>query len=412
MIDRNFYLDKIIAGFRYNPIVILTGARQVGKTSLMEMYSDGKEHLWLNGENPETAQLFGGFSEIERFLNVKMGASLSGLLIIDEFQYIPDISLYMKLLVDKYKELKILCSGSSSLDTNKRIKESLAGRVRRISVYPLRFPEYVRFRDEALSQSLEQLDVFDKANILFPKLEGLLNEYLLYGGLPKVALANDYDEKKSLLNDIYQTYLLKDVRQYIENKNFVGFNKILRILSSQVGNLLNINELSKSVRLSYIKVEEYVDVLEQMYVIQKVSPFYVNVKKEISKMQKVFFYDIGLRNVVYNSFNDINIRTDNGQIFENCVFLQLLNNYDIRDIHFYRTKDGTEIDFVLKDKTDNLLPIEVKFKNFEKHKKIRALSEFMRTHNTERAYIVNLNYTDSVNTQKYLLPYLISKIEY
>jgi uncharacterized protein len=407
VIKREHYLTKIQAGFQYNPIVVLIGARQVGKTTLMEMFVKDKQNLWLTGQNPETAQFFEKFSTIERYLKININEDLNGLLVIDEFQFINDISLILKLLADKYKNLKILCSGSSSLDIMQKAEESLAGRIRLINVYSLSFSEFVKFQNSELSGNFNKCKFDDNINILFPQIPILLNEYLLYGGLPKVALARDFAEKEELLNDIFKTYLLKDVRQYIKNQDFVAFNKLLKILAAQTGYLLNINEISNTIQLPYKTCEAYINILEQMFIIQLINPFTSNLRKEITKMKKIFFCDLGLRNIIYNSFNDINIRTDKGQIFENYVFLQLLENHKQSQIYFYRTKDATEIDFIISKKNNKIIPVEVKFKELKKHRKIRAISEFSKNVEIEKSYIINRNLIETAQNQFYIQPYML-----
>jgi uncharacterized protein len=408
MIARTYYTEKIEAGFKYNPIVVLLGARQVGKTSIMEMFVEKKNHIWLNGQNPETARLFDNYSDIERFLNVSMNDHLDGLLVIDEFQFIPEISLMLKLITDQYKKIKILCSGSSSLEISQKIEESLAGRIRLVPVYSLNFGEYIKFTLPDISAKFENCTDLDNINLLLPQVQVLLNEYLIYGGLPKVALANDPNEKQELLNDIFQTYLLKDVRQYIKNQDFVAFNKMLKILSAQIGNMLNINELSSTIKLPYRACEEYVGILEQMFIVHLLNPFTTNKRSEISKMKKIYFCDIGLRNMVYNSFNDINIRLDNGQIFENFVFLHLVKNIRPANLQYYRTKDGTEIDFIILG-NNTIIPVEVKFKEFQEFKKIKAISEFQKKTETGKGYIINKNLIQNSEQQYYIQPYTIDK---
>ena len=409
MISRDYYYQKIVAGFKNNPIVVLIGARQVGKTSLMEMFVEDKKHYWLNGQNPETAALFESFSSIERYLQLNIGNNLDGLLVIDEFQYINDISLYLKLLCDKYKKLKVLCSGSSSLNILQSVEESLAGRIRLINVYPLSFDEYIKFQDLNLWEKFNHCTLEDDINLMFPEIPEMLNEYLTYGGLPKVALASNKEEKEELLNDIYQTYLLKDVRQFIKNQHFLAFNKLLKILSSQTAELININEISNTIQLPYRNCEEYVGLLEQMFIITLVYPYTTNQRKEITKMKKMFFCDIGLRNVIYNSFNDISIRIDKGQIFENFVYLQFLKKYKPREIFYYRTKDNTEIDFIL-DTARGIIPIEVKFSEYRDHKKIRAISEFAKTNNFIKSYVINKSLINLTDPPYYVQPYKVIEL--
>ena len=411
MIQREVYLQKISKGFEHNPIVVLLGARQVGKTTLMEMFAGNKKHIWLYGQDPETISLFIKLSTIEQYLTINSNKNLDILLVIDEFQYINNISTMLKLLVDKYKKIKILCSGSSSLEITQKIEESLAGRVRTLNVFPLSFTEYVKFKNEELHSKLLKCNYGDNINILFPKIQQYLFEYMTYGGLPKVALCNDLSEKTELLNDIYKTYLLRDVKQFIKNENILAFNNLLQILSAQIGNLVNVNELSQRLQIPYKTCEGFLYILEQMFVIRLIKPYSTNKRKEITKMKKVFFFDTGLRNMIYNSFNDIMVRVDNGQIFENFVFIQLQYSQRLKNIFFYRTSTGTEIDFIIKSQNNILVPFEVKFKRFDKPRKIRALTQFLSANKLEKSFVVNLNRTDTHEQQIFVQPYLIDKLK-
>ena len=173
----------------------------------MKCYVENKPHLLLNGQDAEMAALFAKLSTIEQYLTIQLNAELKGLLLIDEFQYIDGVSTIMKLLTDKYPDLKILCSGSSSLDILQQVEESLAGRVRVIEVLSLSFSEFLLFKDKKLNQMQQSIDI-QSSNALTAPVEAKLNEYLIYGGLPRVVLADSPADKVELLNDIYQTYLL------------------------------------------------------------------------------------------------------------------------------------------------------------------------------------------------------------
>ena len=284
MIKREKYEKKITEAFRFLPIVVLIGARQVGKTSIMQMYpTEGyRNTLFLNGQDAEVAERFQKLSTIEQYLSIYLNTDFDGLLFIDEFQFIEGVSTMLKLLTDKHDKLKVLCSGSSSLDILKSVEESLAGRVRIIEVLALSFSEYLLFRDEKLFRLQQSLvDAADEA--LVSDLQAAYQEYLVYGGLPRTALTMNPDEKVELLNDICQTYLLNDVRRYVANEHFVGFNKLLRLLATQIGNLVNINELSRESGLPYSDCENYVNLLQKMYVIKLIEPFFTNRRKVIGK---------------------------------------------------------------------------------------------------------------------------------
>lgn len=392
MIPRDNYQKRIDTAFKALPIVVLIGARQVGKTSIMKMYSteDFKSTLFLNGQDPDVAELFGHLSTIEEYLRNYLNAELDGLLMIDEFQFIDGIATMLKLLTDKHERLKVLCSGSSSLDIQQRIDESLAGRVRVIEVLSLSFSEYLLFKNDKLFQLQQSLQ--NPGDMTLTKnLHQAYQEYLIYGGLPRVALNSNIEEKVELLNDIYRTYLLNDVRRYVANEHFVAFNRLLRLLATQIGNLVNINELSRESGLPYSDCETYVNLLQQMYIIKLVEPYYTNRRKVIGKMKKVYFCDLGLRNIIYGSFNEMIFRTDNGAIFENEILLELMRKRRADEIvNFYRTTNGTEVDFVVKG-SQRSAAIECKHKRYEKPISITALSNLGKEENIDKLYVANLS---------------------
>ena len=409
LVTRSSYIEKIDNAFRYTSIAVLIGARQVGKTSIMKCYVENKPHLLLNGQDAEMAALFAKLSTIEQYLTIQLNAELKGLLLIDEFQYIDGVSTIMKLLTDKYPDLKILCSGSSSLDILQQVEESLAGRVRVIEVLSLSFSEFLLFKDKKLNQMQQSIEI-QSANALTAPVEAKLNEYLIYGGLPRVVLADSPSDKVELLNDIYQTYLLRDVRMYIANEHFVGFNKLLRLLSMQIGNLVNINDLSKECGLTYKKCEEYIYLLQQMYIIRMIEPFHSNKRKSVSKMNKVYFYDIGLRNIIYNSFNEMDFRVDNGAIFENYVLLELWRKRRAAGtVQFFRTQSGTEVDFVTIQE-DDVKVIECKYKRHEKAISVPNMTNFAREEGFQKQFLVNINLSQTNQDVQYIPGIFVDRI--
>lgn len=411
MIRREKYLNKITAGFKTVPIVVLIGARQVGKTSLMQSCNLDGKLLFLNGQDPEIAELFQKLSDIEQYLKVYLDEKLEGYLLLDEFQFIHGISTMLKLITDKYSQLRILCSGSSSLDILQHIEESLAGRIRTIEVLSLSFDEYLLFKDRNLQKLFQTFNPDTESSVLTASIEDVLSEYLLYGGLPRAALISHPEEKMEVLNDIYKTYLLRDVRSYVANQDFVGFNKLLRLLASQIGNLLNINEISRQIGLPYKKCEEYLSLLEQMYIIKTIEPYFTNKRKVISKMKKIYFCDLGLRNIIESNFNDLTFRNDNGALFENYIMLELWRNKNAGGIlQFFRTSDGTEVDFVLNQLND-VLAIECKYKNMSKPISLAGLNNFCKTEAIKRKYIVNKNLNATHKETKLIQGFLVNRLK-
>ncbi len=410
MLLRDKYLKKIAAGFKTVQIVVLIGARQVGKTSIMKSCEWDKNHLFLNGQDPEIATLFQRLSDIEQYLRVYLNDKLEGYLLVDEFQYIDGISTMMKLLTDKHDQLKILCSGSSSLDILQHLEESLAGRVRTIEVLSLSFEEYLLFQDRNLHKLYLTFDAETETSALTETVEKALSTYLLYGGLPRAALTDHPDEKIEILDDIYKTYLLRDVRNFVANQDFVGFNKLLRLLASQIGSLVNVNEISRQTGLSYKKCEEYLYLLEQMYIIKLIEPYFTSKRKVIGKMKKIYFCDLGLRNILDGNFNELTFRGDNVAIFENFVMLELWRSKKPGgSLQFYRTSDGTEVDFVLNQLKD-ILAIECKYKNLEKPVSIASLNNFCQAESIGKKFIVNRNLNVTHNNTKLIQGFLADRI--
>lgn len=409
-VTRDNYLSAIRKSFRTVPVVILIGARQVGKTTIAESYSSPEKHIILQGQDPEVAGLFQKLSTIEAYLKVYLDAGLKGLLVIDEFQYIPGISVIIKLLTDKYKDLRILCTGSSSLDILQKVDESLAGRVRTIEVFSLSFREFLLFNSPQLAVMYDSLNDHSEDSALTLPFRELLDTYLLFGGLPRAALIEDPGEKSAILDDIYKTYLLKDVRSYVRQEDFVSFNKLLRLLANQIAGLVNVSELSRESGLSYRKTEEYLSLLEQMYIIRMIPPWYSNKRKSIMKMKKVYFNDLGLRNRVAGNLGEIRFRSDRGNIFENYVLLELQRNLAPGgNIHFFRTAEGTEIDFIV-DHLNRKLAVECKFRNFEKPASIRSLNNFSDMENICEKWVVNQNLNAEKEGTRFIQGYFAGKV--
>ena len=407
---RKKYLSKIEKSLSESPITVLIGARQVGKTSLLESLKTNLTVLKLDGQLPDTNNLFADINDLISFLKIKLNEQLKGLLIIDEFQMIHNISSSLKILVDNYKELKILCSGSSSLDIIQNVKESLAGRIRMIYVYSLSFSENLLFKDENLLDEYKKYNKNTRSVIISPEIKQVLNVQLIYGGMPRAALLVKPESKIQVLDDIYKTYLLKDVKNYVRNSDSVGFNKLLKLLALQIGNLVNINELSRISGLSYTKCEDYIYLLEQMFIIKLIEPYETKKRKAIKKMKKVFFLDLGIRNIIIQNFNPLDIRTDSGALFENFVFLEIIKNIETYySLYFFRTRDGAEVDFIL-DNMFQKTSIEVKYKALKKPVFYKALNNFNTGENISQSFVVNLQLNEKQNNIHFIPAYLTEKI--
>ncbi len=410
--QRSNYFNRIQNSISKMSITVLLGARQIGKSSILKSIKVKGAKIYLDGQLDETNNLFQKQANIIEFLKIKLNPNLNGLLIIDEFQMINKVSSTLKALVDTYPDLKVLCSGSSSLDIIQKVEESLAGRVRIIDCYSLSFSESILFKySEALFTEYKRYYLKTDDNIITKEIKLLQNQHLVYGGMPRTWLEKNPAEKIQILNDIYITYLMRDVKSYVKNSDSVGFNKLIRMLALQIGNLVNVNELSNNSGLTYTKCQDYLYLLEQMYIIKLVEPYNSgNMRKVIKKMKKVYFLDLGIRNMVIQNFNPLDLRADNGALFENFVFLELLKSKSsYTKIYFYRTRDGAEVDFILNDMI-NLTSIEVKYKNIKKPLYLKTLDNFNIKENVKYSYVINQNYTNFDNEKKYITAYLMEKI--
>ncbi|MCF8419918.1 MAG: ATP-binding protein [Melioribacteraceae bacterium] len=411
-IPRKLLMEQIENAFASMPITILIGARQVGKTTLLKNLHLSQKHIYLIGQDPETALIFEKASTAENYLRINLQKELNGVVLLDEFQFINNISTILKLLTDSFPNLKIICSGSSSLDIIQKVEESLAGRVRVINVFSLSFSEYLKFQDESLFDLYTKYDYNTVDEIVDSRVKYFLDEYLLYGGLPRAALNSDSKTKITLLNEIYKTYLLRDVRNYVKNEDAVGFNKLLIILASQIGNMISINELSSASGLPYRKCEDYLFLLEQMFIVKLIEPYFTNKRKVIRKMKKVYFTDLGLRNIIFSNFNELNMRNDSGAIFENYVLLEILKIIpSYAKIYYYRTKDGSEVDFIIDD-LKNKYAFEVKYKRLMKKKLFKNITSLEEILNIRQSFLININMNSDFEKLNFIQGYFIEKIRF
>ncbi len=343
-------------------VIIFIGARQTGKTSILIMLKNfleekGEPCYYFNLENPAYLELLNKhpYNIFELIPKSKSKQNI----IVDEIQYLADPTNFLKLLYDEKREqIKIIASGSSSFYIDKKFKDSLVGRKFLFEVHPLNFNEFLVFneQEDLLKQkNKKKISVFYKEKLL-----KLWDDYLIFGGYPKVVLAGKNDAQKIILEDIASSYVKKD----IDDAGIRSVDKyfaLLKILAGQTGQMVNSQELANTLGLSHKTIEEYLYVMKKSYHVAFIKPFYRNLRKELTKMPKVYFYDLGLRNSFLNNFNPIAGRPDRGAYLENIVFREFLEKTkDINEIRFWRTQDRKEVDFIIEDKA-----FEVKFSSTE-----------------------------------------------
>lgn len=376
-------------------IIILNGSRQVGKTSLLEILKNEliksgvseKTIFYLNLEEIKILETLNQDPEnILKYITVQKEKNY---FLLDEIQCLDNPSNFLKHLYDKYAgKIKIIATGSSSLELKAKFQDSLAGRKISFLISPLNFEEFLIFKN------FPHLDYLKKENLpedIKSNFDKALSEYLIYGGMPAVTLQNDWELKQKMLEEYVSAYINKDIRAIGKVENIADFNTLTKVLAAQIGNLLNINELGDTVGIPRREVKKYLDLLEFTFVLDKIFPFKKNIRTQITKMPKVYFFDLGIRNAILGNFLEMESRSDAGHLFENFVFLELKNQRKDK-IFFYRTKTKTEIDFVIEEKAKIIL-VESKYKKLSRPINSRVLKNFMkRESDVKKAKIINLNF--------------------
>lgn len=349
-------LDKLVRQADNHSASIIIGARQVGKSTLLGMIRDslGRPSEMFNLENPLHLALFNeGYTSFIRTVRTNT-------IFIDEFQYCKDISSVFKAVYDLKPQVKIYATGSSSMEIQTHLKESLAGRKLETILYPLSYGEWLS-KESPRERPLLSSDITEVTgpDELEAHRKGL-GEFLQYGALPGLLALSDDLEKREYLFGIYQTYIAKDIKAFLKEESVLSFNKAITWLALHNGAQLNKSTLSVVAGISSRQIDRYLDVLVGTFVLALLPPLANNRGKELTKTPKFYLYDQGIVNSIIQDFRSIDLRPDAGMLREQFVFWELKKNIDIRfSLHYWRTTDGKEVDFVLR-KDQELFPIEVK----------------------------------------------------
>lgn len=308
-------------------IVVIYGARQVGKTTLVRQI-EGKSNqktLYLNCDEQNIRAKLSNASSTEL-------ASLFAdkkLVIIDEAQRVENIGIALKVVVDALPHIQIIATGSSSFDLSNKIAEPLTGRKYEFMLYPFSVGE--------ISQHYSVLE-----------LDRLIERLMIYGAYPDII--NNQSEANVLLRSLTESYLYKDILEFEDIRNPEVLYKILQALALQIGNEVSYNELAQTVGVHHKTVARYIQLLEKAFVIFRLRPYSKNARTALTKLRKVYFFDLGIRNALLNNFNELGLRTDKGALWENFLINERLkanhNTGKFPNIHFWRTYDQAEIDYI------------------------------------------------------------------
>jgi len=393
MIVRKF-LSKIVNELKSREVVFLLGTRQVGKTTLSKLIAKASnfEYIYFfDFEDKEYRELFNDVSvkKLEQIFKLEqIDIHQKNLIIFDEIQLLTDPSNMLKLIHDHFENLKIIATGSSSLQIKEKFSDSLAGRKRVYKIEPLDFDEFLLFKkEEKLLRLRKMFQEEDNKLSLTSIIQSqsqrfleLFEEYLIYGGYPEVVLTNGRDEKIEKLNSIASSYIQKDIKDLANIENIDGYNKLIQYLSINIGNMINFSTISIAIGLSMPTVKKYINLLQETFIIDKLPPFFKNKNKEISKNGKIFFADIGVRNLQIKNFNSLSYRTDVGELYENYVFNALKSSDILSQLYMYRTQSKTEIDFIeIKESVASLYEV----KSGSNRKIPKAIVEFEKRYENE-----------------------------
>ncbi|MBU2545400.1 ATP-binding protein [Patescibacteria group bacterium] len=398
-------IDEILKYLDEKELLILCGARQVGKTFILYWLKNfllqrKKQVFYLDLEERKYLELLNqGPESLEKIL-LEQGFDLNEkiFVLIDEIQYLNDPTNFLKLISDHYGNFKLIVSGSSTFEIRKKISKALVGRALVFEIFGLSFEEFLIFKNYKKGLKLVLTKIKEQ------ELRILFEEFVLFGSYPKISLISEKEKKEKYLWQIVDTYLKKDIRDLAEVKEIEKFNKLLEILASQTGKLLNVEELANTCRLAKQTIQHYLFILENTYVIKLVKPFSKNLRSELFKTPKIYFYDSGLAHLLWLKIISPQIL---GEIFETTAFSELVKNFGKDSINFWRTKDKKEIDFILKIQ-NKIIPIETKI-NFNSFSK-RSINYFLEKYDLNQYFCLGLREKKKEN-KNFIYPWELNNIK-
>ncbi len=369
------YFNKLFDLLPEGKVLVIYGPRRVGKTTLVNMLLEGINLKYKvdSGDNIRIRNILSS----EDFNQIREYASGYDLIVIDEAQQIPGIGTGLKILIDQIPGLKVIATGSSSFNLEQQVGEPLTGRKKTVLLYP--------FSQMELAAIHNRFELKEK-----------LEEFLVYGSYPEVHTANTIEDKKEILRDLVDSYLLKDILGFDRLRSPKQLLDLIKLLAFQVGHEVSVHELAKKIGLNTRTVERYLYLLEKGFVIYRIGAYSKNLRNEITRKAKYFFFDNGIRNGIIHQFNSLDLRNDTGQLWENFMmserqkYLQQKRLYVNR--FFWRSYRQNEIDYI-EESNNHLTAFEFKW-----GKSSPALpKEFTELYGTVDFHTINReNYLDFV----------------
>ena len=371
MMIKRLIEKKIVDALNQKKAAIIMGARQTGKTTILhQLFDNRSDVLWLSGDDSDVQLI------LENISSTRWKAIIgqNKILIVDEAQYIENISIKLKLVTDQLPDIQLIATGSSSFDLANKINEPLTGRKREIMLFPLSFAEMA-----------EHHGLLDERR--------LLSHRLVFGSYPEVV--SNLGNEKDILKELINSYLYKDILKWERIRKPDKIVKLLQALAFQTGNLVSYNELGQICGLDSKTIEQYIILLEQSYIIFRLSAFCRNLRSELKNSRKIYFWDNGIRNALISNFNTVELRNDIGALWENFMIserIKKLNNNDLWvNTWFWRTQQQQEIDYI-EESDGKILAFEFKWNPKAKAK--RPNSFLTAYPNSQMMIIHRDNYED------------------
>ncbi|MEX2590348.1 MAG: ATP-binding protein, partial [Chitinophagales bacterium] len=357
--------------FNQGKAIVLIGPRQVGKSTLIKDILEQKDHLFFDGDDFSVQQQLSdpNTSYLRRLIGDKK------IVFIDEAQRIKNIGITSKIIIDQFRDVQLILSGSSAFELNNEINEPLTGRKWEYNLYPISF------------QELEK-------EIGFSEVSKQLEQRIIYGMYPD--LFNHLGKEREVLENLINSYLYKDILMLSGIKKADVLQKLTQALALQIGNEVSYNELSQLLNINKETVSNYIDLLEKAYVLYRVNPFSRNLRNEIKTNRKIYFYDTGLRNALISNFNALEFRQDKGALWENFIISERIKYLKYHKIYaktyFWRTVQQQEIDWI-EEVDGKITAYEFKWKS---KKKVKFPKKFVETYKAEVKVIDTNNYFDFI----------------
>ncbi len=365
-------------------ILAVVGPRRSRKTTIVENLLNKQKNKVnkLSFDDLKTLRLF------EEDIDAFVDEYVSGydLVFIDEVQYSKNSGKKLKYIYDKHWT-KIIISGSSAAELSIHSLKYLVGRIFTFNLFPFSFREFIRAKESVLEK---YLDKKGNSKIILERLNKHLEEYLIFGGYPRVVLSKSKEEKIKVLEGILNTYLLKEIKEILDLSDDYKLLNLIKALSLQVGSMVNYSELSLLTGFKYVDLKKYLNILEKTFILKQVRPYFTNKRTEIVKVPKIYFFDLGFRNIVIDNFQKE--RPDMRAIYENFVFNQMA--FSGVEMKYWNSKSNAEVDFII-ERDGSVIPIEVKSRLINK-KITKSFRSFIEKYGCKEGYFLSLDYYDSL----------------